>query len=104
MKKLVFNDLDFDELLAIKAEVEAAIGSRIKLERDRLKASLDKLDAIAQVSTQAPGQKRARRSLPPKYRNPEDPNETWAGRGLKPRWLVAAMKRDKKKLSDFEIS
>lgn len=30
-------------------------------------------------------------SLPPKYRNPDDPTQTWAGRGLKPRWLVAAL-------------
>jgi H-NS histone family len=25
----------------------------------------------------------------PKYRNPENPSEAWAGRGLKPRWLTA---------------
>ena len=31
-------------------------------------------------------------SVAPKYRNPEDPSETWAGRGLKPRWLTAAIK------------
>jgi hypothetical protein len=28
----------------------------------------------------------------PKYRNPDNRNETWAGRGLKPRWLAAAIK------------
>jgi hypothetical protein len=30
----------------------------------------------------------------PKYRNPENPSETWAGRGLTPRWLAAAIKTD----------
>jgi DNA-binding protein H-NS len=39
----------------------------------------------------------------PKYRNPENSAETWAGRGLKPRWLVAAMKGGKK-LGDFAIA
>jgi hypothetical protein len=29
-------------------------------------------------------------SVAPKVRNPENPSETWAGRGLRPRWLVAA--------------
>jgi DNA-binding protein H-NS len=38
----------------------------------------------------------------PKYRNPENPSETWAGRGLRPRWLVAAIKGGKK-LEDFAI-
>jgi DNA-binding protein H-NS len=38
----------------------------------------------------------------PKYRNPEKPSETWAGRGLKPRWLAAALKGGKK-LKDFAI-
>jgi DNA-binding protein H-NS len=32
----------------------------------------------------------------PKYRNPENPTETWAARGLKPRWLAAAIKGGKK--------
>jgi DNA-binding protein H-NS len=30
------------------------------------------------------------RKVPPKYRGPS--GETWAGRGAKPRWLVAAIK------------
>lgn len=38
----------------------------------------------------------------PKYRNPADRTETWTGRGLRPRWLVAAMKGGKK-LEDFAI-
>ena len=40
------------------------------------------------------------RKVPPKYRSPS--GETWAGRGAKPRWLVAAIKRGKK-LDDFLI-
>jgi len=38
--------------------------------------------------------------VPPKYRSPS--GETWAGRGAKPKWLVAAIK-DGKKLDDFLI-
>lgn len=40
------------------------------------------------------------RKVPPKYRSPS--GETWAGRGAKPRWLIAAIKRGKK-LDDFLI-
>src|SRR5438445_11514779 len=40
------------------------------------------------------------RKVPPKYRGPS--GETWAGRGARPRWLVAAIKGGKK-LGDFLI-
>lgn len=35
------------------------------------------------------------KKLPPTYRNPDNDAETWAGRGRKPRWLVAALKEGK---------
>jgi len=38
------------------------------------------------------------KKVPPKYRGPS--GETWAGRGTRPRWLVAAIK-GVKKLDDF---
>jgi DNA-binding protein H-NS len=34
------------------------------------------------------------KKVPPKYRSPS--GETWAGRGVKPRWMVAALKKGKK--------
>jgi DNA-binding protein H-NS len=40
------------------------------------------------------------KKVPPKYRGPS--GETWAGRGARPRWLVAAIKGGKK-LDDFLI-
>jgi DNA-binding protein H-NS len=42
------------------------------------------------------------KKVKPKYRNPANRSETWTGRGLKPRWMVAAMKGGKK-LEDFAI-
>jgi DNA-binding protein H-NS len=45
----------------------------------------------------------ARGPVAAKYRNPANPSETWAGRGLKPRWLVAALKSGKK-VDDFAIA
>src|SRR5438132_860670 len=40
------------------------------------------------------------KKVAPKYRSPS--GETWAGRGAKPRWVVAAIKEGKK-LDDFLI-
>ena len=47
----------------------------------------------------------ARRPYPvvvPKYRNPEQPSETWAGRGKTPRWLTAQLKSGRR-IDDFRI-
>jgi DNA-binding protein H-NS len=34
-----------------------------------------------------------RGTVAPKYRNPEDPSQTWTGRGKRPLWFAAAIKR-----------
>lgn len=38
----------------------------------------------------------------PKYRNPDNPAETWSGRGKQPRWL-AAYTRQGRNLDEFKI-
>jgi H-NS histone family len=38
----------------------------------------------------------------PKYRNPKNRSETWAGRGVMPRWMAAEIKAGKKR-EDFLI-
>ncbi len=45
------------------------------------------------------GGRRGRRTtskVAPKYRNPDDPAQTWSGRGKRPRWFNAALKAGKK--------
>ena len=57
--------------------------------------------AIAVIGRQRGGASALKgRKVPPKYRGPS--GETWAGRGARPRWLVAAIKGGKK-LDDFLI-
>jgi DNA-binding protein H-NS len=40
--------------------------------------------------------------VPPKYRNHADPTQTWAGRGMPPKWLAAELAKGRK-LEDFLI-
>ena len=75
--------------------------------RERVEETLHKRRAELQQQLAAWGvsQRRGRstlkgRKVPPKYRSPS--GETWAGRGAKPKWLVAAIKRGRK-LEDFLI-
>ena len=45
---------------------------------------------------------RRRKKVQPKYRNPDNPEETWSGRGRKPRWVEVALAHDRK-LEDLVI-
>jgi DNA-binding protein H-NS len=38
----------------------------------------------------------------PKYANPDDPSQTWTGRGRGPNWLVAKMRKGAK-LQQFAL-
>ena len=42
------------------------------------------------------GRKKLRRKAAPKYRNPANHNDTWSGRGKRPRWFNAALAAGKK--------
>jgi DNA-binding protein H-NS len=93
------------KLQALKSQVEAAISAKVAERRRELEAQLSKLSGFGGRGAKATrsGRGGARGAVAPKYRNPENPAETWAGRGLRPRWLTAAMKGGKS-LEDFAIA
>jgi DNA-binding protein H-NS len=43
-----------------------------------------------------------RAKVAPKYRNPANPSETWAGRGVRPKWMQALLAQGKS-MDDFKI-
>jgi DNA-binding protein H-NS len=92
-----------DKLTQLRERVNAVLGVKVAEERQALE---DRLGALERLTGIAPGRKRmgsgARGPVAPKYRNPDNPAETWAGRGLKPRWLSAAL-RAGHKLKEFSI-
>ncbi len=99
----MIKSMTFDELIKTKAEVEAAIQLHIASEHRQL---LEAIGRLASVKAKEPSGRREHAlkgtKLAPRYRNPKDRRETWAGRGHKPRWLVAALKGGKK-LEAFAI-
>jgi DNA-binding protein H-NS len=50
----------------------------------------------------SPAKGRKLGKVPPKYRNPAKPSETWTGRGRQPRWMAAEVAKGKKP-EDFLI-
>jgi DNA-binding protein H-NS len=96
--------MSVDKLITLRGQVDAVLGSKVAEERRSVQEQLSRLDRLMGNGSRVKGAGRGmlRGAVPPKYRNPDNPAETWAGRGLKPRWLAAAMKSGKK-LEDFVI-
>jgi DNA-binding protein H-NS len=83
--------------------VQALMSLRTQIDKrlHELRTELEK--QLAALSGQAKRKARSSlkgRKVPPKYRGPQ--GLTWAGRGAKPRWLVAAIKKGRR-AEDFLI-
>jgi DNA-binding protein H-NS len=100
---MALKTMSMEKLRDLKGKVEAAIHTHLVGRRRELETELSKLSRFEGGRAGGKvGRGGARGSVAPKYRNPENPTETWAGRGLKPRWLAAAIKAGKKQ-DDFLI-
>jgi DNA-binding protein H-NS len=97
--------MSIDALMTLRGRIDGVLGSKVADERRTLESELAKLSRFESGGSRAKSAlgRGARGKVAPKFRNPENPEETWAGRGLKPRWLAAAIKSGKK-LDDFRIS
>jgi DNA-binding protein H-NS len=101
MKNSDLKSKSVEDLWNLHELVVAELSRKIGAERARLEGRLRQLSAAVGDR----GLRRGRRpypKVPPKYRNPSNGSETWAGRGKQPRWLTAEL-RSGKKLSDFLI-
>src|SRR5258708_6821884 len=94
--------MSIDKLTKLRDQVGTALHSKVANERRTLEAELTKLSRLSTSQLRSKGLG-VRGPVAPKYRNPENPSETWAGRGLTPRWLAAAIKAGKK-LEHFNIA
>src|SRR5258705_5515167 len=108
MNRNDFKSMSTDELWALHEEIATRLAAALTAEKSVLENRLRRLqrgieiqhatgDAKSSRDAKSSNAKSStvRRPYPavvPKYRNPERPSETWAGRGKKPRWLAAQLK------------
>ena len=99
MATLNLSKMTVEALMDLRKEVDDTLVKR-RAELEKQLARMD--DVVAEVAKVARGGSTLKgQKVPPKYRGPS--GETWAGRGARPRWLVAEMKGGKK-LDDFLIA
>jgi len=108
-KKFDLDTLSVDEMWRLHEKIGQLLSVRLTSEKRELEKRLAKLrreNETQSSSAEATAVPRERRKYPrvyPKYRNPEEPSETWSGRGKQPRWLAAALKTGHK-IEEFMIS
>jgi DNA-binding protein H-NS len=83
--------MNVEALMSLREEID----KRLLELRTELQKQLAALDGQAKSKSSLKGKK-----VPPKYRSRS--GETWAGRGVRPKWMVAALKKGKK-IEDFLI-
>jgi DNA-binding protein H-NS len=102
-KKLNLDAMSIDEMWQLHEDVILALSARLTSEKRELEKRLAQLrrekgeipqsaPVDRKLKIDASGKRRKYPKVFPKYRNPNEPSETWSGRGKKPRWLTAALK------------
>jgi len=108
-KKIDLDAMSVDEMWRLHEKIGQVLSVRLTSEKRELEKRLAQLrreNEMNPASTEAMDVSRERRKYPrvyPKYRNPNEPSETWSGRGKQPRWLVAALKTGHR-IEEFMIS
>ena len=122
MNRNDFKSMSTEELWALHQEIATRLAAALTAEKTVLENRLRQLQRRIETQPAARAAKSSdakssnakssgakssirRRPYPavvPKYRNPERPSETWAGRGKTPRWLAAQLKSGRR-IDDFRI-
>jgi len=96
--------MSFKELNDLEMRIRRAKSAAHEKTRTDLKDKVEAMVAAAgfKMSDLFGGRGGKGRKVAAKYANPDDPSETWTGRGRKPRWLAAKLK-DGDKIDKFLI-
>jgi len=99
-KKLNLDAMSIDKMWQLHEEISRALSVRLASEKRGLEKKLAQLRREKEMSQsvlphvplkEAPRERRKYPTVLPKYQNPNEPSETWSGRGKQPRWLAAAL-------------
>jgi DNA-binding protein H-NS len=97
MAEINLQDLSMQELQALSRDIEGELGRRGNEERKRVLARMKELAASVDMTLEEviaySSSKKTKGE--PKFENPENPRQTWTGRGKRPSWIKAALEQGK---------
>ena len=91
---LELNTLSLSELKELLKDIEREIKRRQSAEKAKAAQQVrDIMATYGLTSEEVLAGKGSRGSVAPKYANPQNRSETWTGRGRKPLWVAAHLKK-----------
>ena len=101
-------ELNEKELVSLKGDIDKALENIEKQKKDEARAAAEKAAkkfgfTLNELMGANAGKRSAsKQASAPKYRNPDDASQTWAGRGRQPGWVKEALASGKS-LADLAI-
>lgn len=103
MKRSDLEKLSTEELWDFHEEIATALAAKMTAEKSVLEHRLKQLTRQQAEQRRETPERRPYPAVTPKFRNPDQPTQTWAGRGKQPRWLTAQLKSGKQ-IDEFRIA
>jgi DNA-binding protein H-NS len=88
MPRVNLSGMNVEALLSLRNQIDQRL-TELRAELEKQLAALDGRPKGKALKGSLKGRK-----IPPKYKGTQ--GQTWAGRGARPKWLVAALKKGKK--------
>ena len=103
MDERTLTEMALDELWALHQSIGAILASRLESQKRGLEDRLRRLRADAEPEHVLKASRRPYPAVSPKFRNPAQPDQTWSGRGKRPRWIIELLNTGMS-IQDFQIS
>ena len=98
-RKIDLGAMSTDEMWQLHTQIGQLLSVRLNSEKRELEKRLARLrrdyelpNTEAKPIERSAAERRRYPQVHPKYQNPDEPSETWSGRGKQPRWLTQALK------------
>lgn len=102
MDKRRLTNMTVDELSDLHRSILVILTSKLETQKAELDERLRRLHANASLAQAIEPSRRSYRGISPKFRNPAQPDQTWSGRGKKPRWVTELLNAGMR-TRDFQI-
>jgi DNA-binding protein H-NS len=102
MKQAYLKSLSVGELWLLHEKIAARLEAKLSAEKEMLEKRLNLLSNAPVEQKVKASKRRPYPPVVPKFRNPDRPSETWAGRGKQPLWLRRHLQSGKQ-VDEFRI-
>ena len=102
MKDLELEKMTVDDLWDLYQRTIAILDRRLEAEKNKLQSQLDELGRRFGGFPKVVPKRRHYPKVVQRFRNPNDPSETWSGRGKTPRWALELLAAGRS-LDEFRI-